>query len=286
MQQSLRQGLELNNESGVLGRKGPGFRTPSDFAMNNLCYVVWSSEYLCDRTYYCTHDYADYYSFIRVLEGRLDVQASGKMYTIEKNEGVLLDFRKDHIYRCSSDSMIKWELILNGNLAKSYYDLITETWGHKLKISGPVSVILKNIRSELESTFPQDHKLGYLLQQLFYEIIEQHNGEMAPEIANAIKYMYDNYEKELRIETIAQQVSLSRSYFSKLFLKETGYTPRDYILNIRINMAQDMLLRNSSDSIQKIAEDCGFANASHFCRLFKQKVGKSPKVFRDILLGI
>lgn len=286
MQQSLRQGLELNNESGVLRRTGPGFRTPSDFALNNLCHVIWSCEYLCDNTYYCTHDYSDFYSFIEILEGKMEVYTSGKIYTVEKNEAILLDFRKDHYYKCSSDTLVKWELILNGNLVKSYYDLITESWGHKLQITGTVAMILKNIRKELETTLPQDHKLGYMLQQLFYEIIEQHNGGLSPEISKAIKYIYDNYEKELRAETIAQTVSLSRSYFSKLFLKETGYTPREYILNVRINIAQDMLLRHHDMSIQAIAENCGFANASHFCRLFKQKVGKSPKVFRDMLLGI
>ncbi len=286
MLQNLRQGLELNNETGVLRRTGPGFRTPSEFAMEHLGYVTWSCEYLCDQTYYCTHDYAEFYSIIQILEGRMEVFTAGKTYIIEKNEAVLLDFRQEHVYRCLDDTMVKWELIINGDLVKSYYDMITETWGHKFRASGTAAVVLKKLRSELEHTLPQDHKIGYMLQQLFYEIIEQHKGDLSPEISRAIKYIYDNFEKELRTETIAQTVSLSRSYFSKLFLKETGYTPRDYILNVRINAAQDMLLRENKLSVQAVAENCGFANASHFCRLFKQKTGKSPKAFRDILLGI
>ena len=117
------------------------------------------------------------------------------------------------------------------------------------------------------------------VMSLFYNII--HNLSETAISANsillpAIKYLENNYSlPELTNKTLADQCNISEVYFRKLFAKQYGITPRQYIIDIRINRAKQLL----SDGIFKInavSEECGFSNPYHFSRLFKEKTGLTP----------
>ena len=61
--------------------------------------------------------------------------------------------------------------------------------------------------------------------------------------------------KNIQIEEVAAQVSLSRFYFSRRFREETGLSPHEYLLNLRLSYAK-LQLSESDDSIEEIAYDC------------------------------
>lgn len=280
MVQSLMRELILDNERGILDRKGPEFRLLSDFAVKNLSYVIWSNQFTCDRSYAVTHKSVNCYSLIHMLEGSLEVLASGKKYIVKEGEAILIDFSKDHSYRCISDTAKKWEIIMNGDLVRAYYEMIDESWGTKFQVEGRVAIALKKLREAVETDSVQDHRLAWMIQKLFCEIIEKNTSGLSPQIIRAIQYMYDNYDKDIHVEDIAEVVSFSRSYFSKVFTKETGVTPKEFLLNVRINVAQEILADQKEVSMIDIADRCGFADASHFSRMFKQKTGRSPREYR------
>jgi transcriptional regulator GlxA family with amidase domain len=79
---------------------------------------------------------------------------------------------------------------------------------------------------------------------------------------------------------LAGRVSLSRYYFTRLFKKETGYTPHKYVLMARINAAK-FYLKSSRLSIKEISASCGFANECGFCAAFRRIVGITPMVYRN-----
>lgn len=280
--QELKHELQKSDESGILARSGPAFRTPSDFALKNLSYVIWSNRYTCNRSYSVTHNCIPCYSLIYVMDGSLEVFTAGKQYIVNKEEAILIDFSREHSYRCISETAVKWELIIKGDLVRSYSAMIEESWGVRFSVTGRVAVVLEKIQRALGNPMEQDHKLACLLQRMFCEIIDQNTNGLSPEVVRAIQYMYDNYENDIHVEDIAEIVSFSRSYFTRVFAKETGYTPKEFLLNVRINVAQDLLSGKKDLTMLDIAEQCGFSNASHFCRLFKQKTGKSPRKFRAI----
>ena len=83
---------------------------------------------------------------------------------------------------------------------------------------------------------------------------------------------------------IASYIGLSPVYFHRLFKTYYGITPNDYLLNIRIDKAKNMLLFDNK-SIDEIAYECGFNSSTYFSTVFKKKINESPYRFRKKELG-
>lgn len=118
------------------------------------------------------------------------------------------------------------------------------------------------------------------VMSLFYNIIHSFSETAAVSgnsiLRPAIKYLENNYSlPELTNKILADQCNISEVYFRKLFTEQYGITPRQHIIDIRINRAKQLL----TDGILKInvvSEKCGFSNPYHFSRLFKEKTGLTP----------
>ena len=78
---------------------------------------------------------------------------------------------------------------------------------------------------------------------------------------------------------IAEACGLSVSHFSRAFRKSTGMPPHAWLLRARVDHAMT-LLRGRESSISEIALDCGFADHSHFTRVFSRLVGVGPAEWR------
>lgn len=83
------------------------------------------------------------------------------------------------------------------------------------------------------------------------------------------------------IADVAEQCAMSRSHFSRAFKKTTGMSPQEWLLNLRIRRAKE-LLSEESLAISLISLECGFSDQSHFSRMFSKLVGITPKRFRQL----
>jgi AraC-like DNA-binding protein len=99
-------------------------------------------------------------------------------------------------------------------------------------------------------------------------------------ITRAKKIIKDNNEESLSLEEMAKTLNVSTFYFCKMFKKATGLTFTDYLSRTRIEKAKTILL-NPNARISEAAYDSGFASITHFNRVFKRVVGKSPSQYRE-----
>jgi AraC family transcriptional regulator len=83
----------------------------------------------------------------------------------------------------------------------------------------------------------------------------------------------------VRLDEIARQCGLSRQYFAKAFKASTGMPPRRWLRHYRVESAKRML-KEGSLPVADIAIACGFADQSHFTRVFAVAVGTSPAAWR------
>ena len=87
---------------------------------------------------------------------------------------------------------------------------------------------------------------------------------------------------DLSLQVLANESGYSRVHFVRMFRAATGHSPHNYLLNLRLERARE-LLKNRSLSLIDIALDCGFSSHSHMSRLFHKSVGVTPSTYRRSL---
>ncbi len=144
-----------------------------------------------------------------------------------------------------------------------------------------IEVYLKDFE-KIKSYMPNKEnrlKAISVLYNIFYNLSLEMQ-ELSGVIVDAKKYIQKNISNcELTNESIAEFVGISEVYLRKLFKEKLNATPKQYILDIRLEMAKQ-IITHTNESITNIAEQCGFANVYHFCRIFKNKIGYTPLNYR------
>lgn len=107
---------------------------------------------------------------------------------------------------------------------------------------------------------------------------ESYNKNYA--VKQIINYLNENYNQKISLEQIAHNMYLSPVYISKIFKEETGESPINYLIKIRLEKASDILLKSDNRSIKSIANQVGYEDVYHFSKLFKKYYGISPLYYR------
>lgn len=94
-----------------------------------------------------------------------------------------------------------------------------------------------------------------------------------------VDYISAHCGEKIYIDTLAEMITVSPDYFTKMFKDSIGKTPIDYINGIRINFAL-ALLSETDTPVNEIAEKLGFANPNYFHKIFKQYMVTSPLAYR------
>ncbi len=96
----------------------------------------------------------------------------------------------------------------------------------------------------------------------------------------AEEYMRNNFNKSVTIDDTAKFLSIDRRSLYNLFIKHSGISPKQYLNNIKISRASDLLL-NTDKNISEIAEIMGYKDPFQFSSFFKKQTGLSPKKYRS-----
>jgi AraC-like DNA-binding protein len=94
-----------------------------------------------------------------------------------------------------------------------------------------------------------------------------------------IEYIADHYCEKIYIEELADMITVSPDYFTKMFKDSIGKTPIEYINGLRVNEAMRRLSETDA-SMADIADGIGFCNPNYFHKIFKQYMNVSPLAYR------
>jgi AraC-like DNA-binding protein len=103
---------------------------------------------------------------------------------------------------------------------------------------------------------------------------------LAPwQLRRALEMLRSDLSENLSLNIVAEACELSVSHFARAFKGSAGATPHQWVVATRVEMARG-LLTNSATPLAEIAGMCGFADQSHFSRVFARMMGTSPGAWR------
>ena len=213
----------------------------------------------------------EYYGLSFCTEGQITYTHNGKEFVSDPSHAVFLPQGQSYV--------------LYGN-KKGFFPLIDFTCTdfpvdtiHLIPLQNPES-FFKDYEQMRELFLFQRNRLRVL--SIFYDILNRltlHESREDTLLSNAIRYLENNIsDPGLSNQVLAQQIGFSEIYFRKLFCAQYGMSPRQYILEIRMQKAKQ-LLAGGTMSIGGVAEECGFTNVYHFSRAFKSRVGVTPSQY-------
>jgi AraC-like DNA-binding protein len=148
-------------------------------------------------------------------------------------------------------------------------------------------VLLRTFMNECEADLPgREALLAAMGLRITHSLIRAALGVTARpaagstrlEIHRAIQYLHDHFAERLTVADLASVAGISPPHFSRLFRRETGHSPLDYLISVRIQRSR-LLLRAGVDSVTSVALKCGFATPSHFTDCFRKQCGISPSEY-------
>ncbi len=151
----------------------------------------------------------------------------------------------------------------------SFSKQIYEQFVHNIEICIAERKSIKNCFAELEKIYMN------IVEALKTAESEQTDARMK----KCIKYIDEHYMDDLSLENVAEIIYYSASHFSSSFKQYTGKTFLQYLSELRMEKACD-LLRNSDVKVYQIADMTGFRDHKYFYRVFKKKFGVTPDTYR------
>ncbi len=122
----------------------------------------------------------------------------------------------------------------------------------------------------------------HMLSLINYNLATKNRNDDKIALAiNSVKqYMANHLSEQIDIKTLASEMGMSYTWLRRMFRKNTGMAPAQYLQQLRVHSSM-YFLRNSSLPVKNIALDCGFSTSEYFCTVFQEAVGMSPSAYRN-----
>lgn len=111
-------------------------------------------------------------------------------------------------------------------------------------------------------------------------ILNKRSEKSSSVIGETQRYIRENYSRDISLDDVSREANISPYYFSKLFKDSTGQNFIEYLTNIRIEKAKELLLTTES-SMKEICLMVGYSDPNYFSRTFKKNVGVTPTEYKE-----
>lgn len=259
--------------------------SPSKLARELFLYPMQCGIFTYLPGYSLTRQSFDSFLLMYVQKGSLELDFNGERQPVSAGQFVLIDCYKRHGYASSSGWTGMW-CHFDGAMARKYYDAVTAELGNVFALPNPYPVLSRMtavLRPFYENLPVREPMLSQYLTDILTEFLlsaSEISVTYNSMTSEAIAYINEHFKEDLLVETLSSKTGLSLCHFIRIFKKESGFTPHEYLVNVRIATAK-YLLKNSRLSVKEVGFESGFSCESVFCRAFKNAEGITPSEYRN-----
>lgn len=217
------------------------------------------------------------------ISGLIEFPSFSKLvYAIDKNSSSLC---KDYVEKLfeyiESTNMFNSRFI--NSMFINLYEVLIRSFSKQLDLA---------CLSDIEDCIENLKKFAYTRSEMFEitscvvdkTLISVHSSESGASFAKVLDYINANYKKDLSLNELSEMFGVTPQYFSKVFKDNMGTTLVQYLTDLRLNKAIE-LLENSDMLVKDIATEVGYSNSQYFIRVFKKKFRCSPLKFKRQRIG-
>lgn len=229
--------------------------------------------------------------FIYCAKGNGWCEIAGRRHTIRKNQLLVIRAATPHVYGAAAKSpwTIHWFHAVGANVP-FYLDRLGVTNEQPVvSLGGDVQLfsLFEDLLEGLQHGFTLTHliyaahSLAHLMGLILRHKEEFWQGETSARerIAKSVEFMKTHLREPLNVSALAALVNLSRSHYTTLFRRVTGYAPLNYLNHLRMQRAVELL--NTTDwPIKHVSDHLGFSDQFYFSRAFRKMHSHSPSEHR------
>ena len=223
---------------------------------------------------------------IVLVEKGTAVLYRGEKEFLFKDRDILVMFPGEKIfYKAQTNWTIQW-IGVCGTQVEDVFQAIGVTREEPIFTPGQYEEI-SNVMSQLYDTeYDNSMFAKYKTQSLiysFFSLLLKEKNEKLPfdPVNTALQIIKYNYNNNLNIKAIANSLFLDSAYFSRLFKSKVGLSPKQYILQTRIERAKELII-TTNYHIKDISYTVGFNDSLYFSRIFYKTEGITPSGYREM----
>ena len=222
----------------------------------------------------------DYHIVALILGGNARYRMNKKSFTVQK--GDVLFFRKGTHYTAKVTSSEPWEHIAVAFRTNEVLDSFPAEGATRVTHSKRFEELFRQIyQIWSQCGFGYKIQTKGILHQILFSLLQENVSHLMGSntalqaLKEAADYVERCYREKITVEELAKLSGYSPSHFTRIFTKVYDTSPIQYVNQIRIMHAKN-LLRTGQYTIAQIAQECGFSNVYYFSRCFKQITGTTP----------
>lgn len=230
------------------------------------------------------------YHILYIAEGRCFVTSNGETTEAPKGSVIVYLPSQPQEYRfCPEDCPVSYYVHFTGSECERLMrEMVLDKKnifyiGKSHTLEGLFDTLISEYKQKLKFATPRMN--GILLEII--SLIGRKNAYMISggtdtnkRFETVCEYIHNNFSGRLTLKELASKCSLSESRFSHLFTEMFGKSPKQYIMNVRMENAKELLL-DSDMSVLEVGSAVGIDDQNYFSRIFKKHCGMSPTEFRN-----
>lgn len=265
--------------------------TPSVFAKTNLIHLQEIGELQARQPHTSKRENLASFLFFIVLKGSGTLEYDRVSYPLNTGDCVFLDCKKAYCHRSSENLWtLKWVHFYGPNMKGIYEKYIGRggcPYFHPNNL-GTYEQLLIDLYEIANSTiFIRDMKIFEKLAGLLTLLMEEswspesnpYGNKRKRNLQDVKEYLDEHYQEKVSLESLSELFYINKFYLSRIFKEQFGLTLNNYLLQMRITHAKQ-LLRFTNLPIEKIGQQCGMMDANYFSRMFKNLEGITPGEYR------